>query len=764
MAATESTRTQLATWLTALASGAGNPIITVGASFTQGVGATQDGAHGPMDLLRIAVANRNSKAVGVGWLPAYSDWGLVGGISFWPYGWGFATGGYPTVRASTRPTLRANSAGWSVDYAAGGQTPIQSLTCTRLDGYFDTVASGGGSAQLFVDTVAFGSPVSVNAGATRESGHKLITWTAASPSVPETHTFQWKFTTNPVTFNGAHVASSDSFDVINLAIGGTEPSSYNPGGTYDRGIVDFIRVNAPSLVIFDLEENAALLSNKTPATFQSDATTLLTAIRAATAAPIVTTHDPLTDAPPSTYDAPQSEIWTSLWKPALKAAGDAITAPRAAVFDAAAIIGDLSGNVDPHGYLNAGLDSLHLDDAGYAAWETGLEYTVFMATTSDPRTVNATFTGTTVDTALLTQFWDTVTIANADATNRMWVRFDNVDPVAGAEGAYAIETSQSRTFNIRNSAGVAGSTTPATACHNIRLLGNGGSYSVTGNAANSAQGSAGGSSGLAAIATNKILANATGASGLPVATALEAIVPTAATSWPLTNGQVVVTNGTASDGSVNIQVAHPGFAVANIGIKSAAGDAANALNFGTANGSPFISTTPPGGTVGTTNPSNVALWKTISKSQTDTGTATGAEADLFTDTLTAAALGANSDAIEVKYAGGVLATGGTTKRVRVYFGGTVVWDSTALVIAGAGFWSVEVLVQRTSASVVNIYAQGVVSGPATSVSFPQLVKSVTGLTLANAQIIKVTGQSAGGSPAANDVVGSTKQLFFIPAT
>lgn len=104
-----------------------------------------------------------------------------------------------------------------------------------------------------------------------------------------------------------------------------------------------------------------------------------------------------------------------------------------------------------------------------------------MATISDARSIQATLTGTTVDIANLTQFWDAIEVTNRDTTNPLYVRFDGTDPVADAEGTFIVPAGTSKVFEkSANQAGVPGSTTLATMCHPVKVLGNGGSYSVEG--------------------------------------------------------------------------------------------------------------------------------------------------------------------------------------------------------------------------------------------------------------------------------------------
>lgn len=104
-----------------------------------------------------------------------------------------------------------------------------------------------------------------------------------------------------------------------------------------------------------------------------------------------------------------------------------------------------------------------------------------MATISDARSVNATLTTTTADVVQITQFWDAIEISNLDTTNHAYVTFDGTTPSAGLEGAFCVPAGQTKRFRTSaNSAGVPGSTTAATVCHRVGIVGSGGSYSVAG--------------------------------------------------------------------------------------------------------------------------------------------------------------------------------------------------------------------------------------------------------------------------------------------
>jgi hypothetical protein len=105
-----------------------------------------------------------------------------------------------------------------------------------------------------------------------------------------------------------------------------------------------------------------------------------------------------------------------------------------------------------------------------------------MATIADKKSIHATLTTTTVDRAQLLQFWDYVEVYNGEATGGDDIYItDNgtADPTAGAEGTRRVAPGERLMFSSRSLT----TSIPdgsAVICHEIRVLGNGGSYSVEG--------------------------------------------------------------------------------------------------------------------------------------------------------------------------------------------------------------------------------------------------------------------------------------------
>ena len=98
-----------------------------------------------------------------------------------------------------------------------------------------------------------------------------------------------------------------------------------------------------------------------------------------------------------------------------------------------------------------------------------------MATITDKKSIHATLTTTTVDRAQLLQFWDYVEVYNGEASggDDVYITDDGAtDPVRVAPGERLMFSSRPLTTTIPDGSAVI--------CHEIRVLGNGGSYSIEG--------------------------------------------------------------------------------------------------------------------------------------------------------------------------------------------------------------------------------------------------------------------------------------------
>lgn len=144
----------------------------------------------------------------------------------------------------------------------------------------------------------------------------------------------------------------------------------------------------------------------------------------------------------------------------------------------------------------------------------------------------------------------------------------------------------------------------------------------------------------------------------------------------------------------------------------------------------------------------------------DVGNVGGGEDDLYSDTIAASQLANNGEKLDAKY-GGIFVNSTSTKDLAVYFGGTKIFDTGALTISATSAWELEVLVQRESSTVVRCSAKLNTSGASLG-SYAQYTR-ITGLTLTNTQVLKLTGTSGGAGIADNDIVAKLGYIQWIPA-
>lgn len=142
------------------------------------------------------------------------------------------------------------------------------------------------------------------------------------------------------------------------------------------------------------------------------------------------------------------------------------------------------------------------------------------------------------------------------------------------------------------------------------------------------------------------------------------------------------------------------------------------------------------------------------------GNGTTVETDLYTDTIAAGQLGTNNSLLQGMYAGSFVTSGGTaTREIKVYFGGTAIFDSGAVLITANSSWNIYFDIIRVSATVVR-YEVSMVSPSAPLAAYAS-VGELTGLTLSGTNTLKITGQAAGVGAATNDIVAKMGSVAYI---
>lgn len=143
------------------------------------------------------------------------------------------------------------------------------------------------------------------------------------------------------------------------------------------------------------------------------------------------------------------------------------------------------------------------------------------------------------------------------------------------------------------------------------------------------------------------------------------------------------------------------------------------------------------------------------------GNVTTGETDLYSDTIAASQLGANGDKLEAEYGGVFVSSATATREIKVYFGGTVILDTGTLTLTLSSAWTAYVSIIRVSATVVRYMVSLTTEGAALAAY--TAVGEVTGLTLSNTNILKITGQAASTGAATNDIVAKLGNVVFVPA-
>lgn len=145
----------------------------------------------------------------------------------------------------------------------------------------------------------------------------------------------------------------------------------------------------------------------------------------------------------------------------------------------------------------------------------------------------------------------------------------------------------------------------------------------------------------------------------------------------------------------------------------------------------------------------------------DAGNVTTGETDLYSDSIPANALSTNGNKLYAQYGGTFVSSATATRDVRVYFAGTSLLDTGALSISASASWGLSLLLIRVSATVVRYTVAFQTSGA--SLALYNSTGELTGLTLSNANILKITGQAGGVGAATNDIVAKLGFIDFYPA-
>ena len=153
--------------------------------------------------------------------------------------------------------------------------------------------------------------------------------------------------------------------------------------------------------------------------------------------------------------------------------------------------------------------------------------------------------------------------------------------------------------------------------------------------------------------------------------------------------------------------------------------------------------------------------KTLFDHYADAGNTGTGEDDLYSDTIVGAQLNKAGDKLEAQYGGVYVSSGTATRQIKIYFGGTAIFDTGALTLSLSSAWTAYVSIIRVSATVIRYSISFTTEGAALAAY--TAVGELTGLTLGSSNILKITGEAAGVGAATNDIVAKMGYVEFKPA-
>lgn len=147
---------------------------------------------------------------------------------------------------------------------------------------------------------------------------------------------------------------------------------------------------------------------------------------------------------------------------------------------------------------------------------------------------------------------------------------------------------------------------------------------------------------------------------------------------------------------------------------------------------------------------------------TDAGNTTTTETDLYSYTTEAGLLSTNGTNIQSEFGGIFVSSATATRQIRLYFGGTAIFDTGALTVSLSSQWTLYATIIRVSSTVIRYMVSMTTEGAALAAYTSS--GELTGLTLSGTNILKITGQAASTGAATNDIVAKLGSVYYWPAS
>lgn len=143
------------------------------------------------------------------------------------------------------------------------------------------------------------------------------------------------------------------------------------------------------------------------------------------------------------------------------------------------------------------------------------------------------------------------------------------------------------------------------------------------------------------------------------------------------------------------------------------------------------------------------------RNSADAGNTTTTETDLYSDNLSANILSANGNIISGEYVIDFAASATATRDIRMYFAGTLIFDSGSITTTLSSSCEVSVKIIRTNTTTARASVKMVGTALTTTNEI-----DLTGQDFTIANILKITGQAGGVGAATNDIVAKFSYLEY----
>ncbi len=147
----------------------------------------------------------------------------------------------------------------------------------------------------------------------------------------------------------------------------------------------------------------------------------------------------------------------------------------------------------------------------------------------------------------------------------------------------------------------------------------------------------------------------------------------------------------------------------------------------------------------------------------DVGNSGTSDTTLYSDSIPASTLGANGNVIRARYGLNTVLHATATRQIKLFFAGTSILDTGAVIYSANGSVDVDAEIIRDSSTSIRYTVSAKAYGTSGTISTNYIsVGKLTGLTLSGANNLDLHGQAAAVGAASNDIVATMAKVNYEP--